>query len=295
MSLTRHSVDHWSAQGTDHGADHGADLWVEEFGHGLGPPTGVLVLRYPAGRGIPHFPEEREDHLHRVFWSPDGPLAVRRGAGLAYLPPERAFWARRGSTLEVSGCERQTVYVVCLRQAPAHLAAVPAGVVAIDAEAAAAVLALCRTELDHGPAMELKDQVLAGLRTPEPLEHTAAGNGLARQVAAALLSDPGDPTDLGGWAVRLHTTAKTLQRDFLREYGVPWSTWRTRTRLQASLALLGRRPVGEVAHRVGYSSASAYVSAFRRAYGTTPGQRARSVGAGAGAPLGEGGSGAPGD
>jgi AraC-like DNA-binding protein len=42
--------------------------------------------------------------------------------------------------------------------------------------------------------------------------------------------------------------------------------------LRASLILLDASPVAEVAHRVGYSSASAYIAAFRRTFGRTPGQ-----------------------
>lgn len=246
------------------------DAWVEEFGHGIGPPTGVLVLRYPPTWGVPHFPEARDDHRHQVFWSPDGVLAVRRGAQLTHLAPDQAFWARRGTTLEVSGCDLQTVHVICVRQAPARLLEVAAATVPFGEEASRAVLSLCRTDLDPVLAVELKDRLLADLGAAAPLEHSARGNGLARRVAAAMLSDPGDPTELTVWAERLHTTTKTLQRDFLREYGVPWSTWRTRMRLEASLALLGLRPVGEVAHRVGYASASSFVNAFRQRYGVTP-------------------------
>nr|WP_238154773.1 AraC family transcriptional regulator [Kribbella soli] len=58
------------------------------------------------------------------------------------------------------------------------------------------------------------------------------------RVARALTNDPADPTSLDEWAGRLHMSAKTLQRDF----------------------------------RVGYSSASAYIAAFRRTFGRTPGQ-----------------------
>ncbi|WP_110181090.1 helix-turn-helix domain-containing protein [Nocardioides solisilvae] len=243
---------------------------VEEFGHGLGPPTGVLVLRYPRSWGVPRFPETRDDQRHQLFWSPDGVLAVRLGAQVAHVPPDRAFWARRGTTLEVSGCDSQTVHVVCVRQAPAALTRLPAALVAFGQEAAHAVRALCRTDLAEVDALDLRDRLLADLGDPHAVEHAAAGLGHARRVAAALLSDPGDPTELAAWAERLHLSPKTLQRDFLREYGLPWSAWRTRTRLEASRALLGLLPVGQVGHRVGYASASAYVSAFRREYGVTP-------------------------
>lgn len=256
----------------------------DEFGYGLGPPTGVLVLRYPPLGAGTHFPEGRDDYRHRLFWSPDGILAVRRGARITHLGPHDAFWVRRGTDVEVSGSQHQAVHVLCLREAPVRLSSIPGASVPMDESARNAVLALCRRRVTEDDGLELRAILLAGLGTPIPLEHSALGSGLARRVAASVMADPGDPADLTQWAARLHTSTKTLQRDFLREYGEPWSTWRTRMRLHASLALLDRRPVSEVAHRVGYASASAYVAAFRREFGETPGRRAARVRRGSSGP-----------
>lgn len=95
----------------------------------------------------------------------------------------------------------------------------------------------------------------------------------AMTVARALLHNPADPTELREWATRLHVSIKTLQRDFLREYGTSYSRWRTELRLRASRVLLETRPVAEVAHRVGYATPSAFIAAFVREYGYTPGRR----------------------
>jgi len=47
--------------------------------------------------------------------------------------------------------------------------------------------------------------------------------------------------------------------------------WRSLLRLEAALpALAAGEPVGNVARRVGYESASAFVAAFRRETGVTP-------------------------
>ena len=257
------------------------DTVVQEFGYGLGPPTGILVLRHLAGDTPLRFPEARDDHRHQLFWADDGVLAVRRGSATAHLGRGEAFWVRRGTEVEVVTCEPCTVHVVCLRLAPRHLEAVPAGTVVMGDEASATVRALCDPATTEEEGADARERLLASLPAPVPLEQVAGGGayatmagrgtGPARQVATALLADPGDPTELAEWAQRLHTTTKTLQRDFVREYGCSWSAWRTRTRLQASTALLGRMTVAEVAHRVGYAGASSYVQAFRRAYGTTPG------------------------
>jgi AraC-like DNA-binding protein len=52
--------------------------------------------------------------------------------------------------------------------------------------------------------------------------------------------------------------------------------WRARLGLQAAVIDLSTgTPVGVVAHRYGYSTPSAFIAAFRRAFGSTPGAHMR--------------------
>ncbi|MFI6824814.1 helix-turn-helix domain-containing protein [Micromonospora sp. NPDC050187] len=125
---------------------------------------------------------------------------------------------------------------------------------------------------------------MAGLAPRTVDDRQPGGSGVAVTVAMALAHDPGDPTRLDEWAERLHVSVKTLQRDFVREFGMSYTRLRTRLRLRASLALLEIRPVGEVAHRIGYASPSAFVAAFAREYGYTPGRADARIHADAAAP-----------
>ncbi|MGW8551608.1 helix-turn-helix domain-containing protein [Streptomyces tubercidicus] len=53
---------------------------------------------------------------------------------------------------------------------------------------------------------------------------------------------------------------------------MPFGRWRTLVRLQAALpALAAGEPLHRVARGVGYETVSAFVAAFRRETGTTPG------------------------
>jgi AraC-like DNA-binding protein len=94
-------------------------------------------------------------------------------------------------------------------------------------------------------------------------------------VARHLSHDPGDPTSLAEWADRLRVSVKTLQRDFAREFGSSYTAWRTKLRLRAARALLEAEPVIKVAHRVGYASPSAFITAYAKEHGHTPGERQR--------------------
>jgi AraC-like DNA-binding protein len=253
------------------------ELDVEEYGYGLGPPTGMLVLRYPAGRSVAEFPESRNDYVHQLTWSPDGLLWVRRGASVVFVRADQAVWLRRGVTAEVAACDRQTVLRVCLRQVPEALEHQSAAVVDISALAARSLLDAARPgmadEVGLAARQVLLDEITGGSMTG--IAHQAIADGPARAVARALIQDPGDDTSLAEWASRVNVCAKTLQRDFARCFGEPFSAWRTRTRLEASVAMLSRWSVTQTARRVGYASASAFVAAFTKTYGETPGRIAQ--------------------
>lgn len=252
------------------------EIAVEEFGYGLGPPSGMLVLRYPPTTTVPDFPDQRNDFVHQVFWSPDGVLTVRRGSSHRFLSPDEVLWVRRGVTAEIRALDVQTVLRVCVRQAPAALCGLSAAALDPGDAARESLLDVARPGVTEEAGLAVRAELLDTLARVGSTEvgHVAAGSGPAHDVARALVHDPSDPTSLTDWAARVHVSAKTLQRHFEQEYAMSFTAWRTRTRLQASMALLHHLPVTEAAHRVGYGSASAFVAAFTREFGTTPGRLA---------------------
>jgi AraC-like DNA-binding protein len=94
----------------------------------------------------------------------------------------------------------------------------------------------------------------------------------AREVAMAIQADPADNRSLAEWGFLVGASGRTLARAFLAGTGVPFGRWRTLARLQAALdRLASGEPVRNVAHAVGYETPSAFVAAFRRQTGQTPG------------------------
>src|ERR1043165_4943315 len=239
----------------------------EEYGYGLGTHSGILVLVYRCD-GRVDFGESREDFLHQLYWTPDGVLATVGG----FVTGREAFWARRAVTHEVTAADAQTVYRVCLRELPATLRDVRTGVVSVSPEATRLIESLTRDGVSTAEALAARERIMAGLTasTSGFVGHHAAGSGFAMTIARTLTRDPADRTQLDEWAGRLHTSVKTVQRDFEREFGMSYSRWRTVTRLRAAKALLHLHPLGPVAHQVGYDSPSAFVAAFAKEYGYTP-------------------------
>lgn len=252
---------------------HG-EIAVEEYGYGLGPPTGMLVLRYPAGPSIPDYPQNRDDFLHQLFWSPDGVLCLRRGDTARYASSREMLWIRRGVVAEVHGVGSQTVLRACFRLAPPNLTGMGAAVLAPSGLVGDTLLDVARAGVSEEEGLRARTMVLEELAATPAVEvdHGIAAASPAHHVSRALHRDTADTTSLNDWAAQLHISAKTLQRDFERAFAMTFSAWRTRIRMRAASAMLVDLSVTETAHRVGYSSASAFVAAFTREFGTTPGR-----------------------
>ncbi|MET0863987.1 MAG: AraC family transcriptional regulator, partial [Nakamurella sp.] len=208
--------------------------------------------------------------------SPDGLLATLDGPNARFIGPSEAFWVHRATSHHVRAGEQQTVYRLCLRQVPTGVDGLLVGPVSVDHEAARLIQTIARPGYGERAALAARGRIMAGLTTSAGnfSRELAAGAGYARAVARELTHDPGNDRQLDEWAAELHISAKTLQRDFRREFGTSYSRWRTKLRLQAARVLLESDSVAKVATRVGYSSPSAFISAFANEFGHTPGGRA---------------------
>lgn len=94
----------------------------------------------------------------------------------------------------------------------------------------------------------------------------------ARHIADRIVATPSDSRTLDEWADVVGASVRTLARVFAAETGMSFTTWRRQARVQASYGLLAAgHPVNAVSRRVGYRTPSAFISAFQRTTGATPG------------------------
>lgn len=125
------------------------------------------------------------------------------------------------------------------------------------------------------PSRVLGEALMFELLTPlatHDIQVSMPADPRVRAIAEALLTDPGDPRELAAWADQVHTGVRTLSRLFAAGTGLSFGAWRTRVRIRAAIELLGSgTPVNATAHAVGYRRPSAFISAFRRVTGQTPG------------------------
>ena len=105
------------------------------------------------------------------------------------------------------------------------------------------------------------------LRLPMPAD--------ARAVIAAnsVLADPSHEATMDAMARRCGASRRTLERLFRNETGISFGLWQQKARLLHSIRLLAEgKSVTEAAFDTGYSSLSAFIAAFRRTFGYTPGK-----------------------
>lgn len=105
----------------------------------------------------------------------------------------------------------------------------------------------------------------------EPLGLPLPRDARLQRIARALIADPADARDLEAWARWAATSSRTLSRRFVEETGFHFTAWRQRARLMRSLEMLAAGvPVNAIALDLGYATASAFVTLFKRTFGETP-------------------------
>ena len=237
-----------------------------------GFPVRGLAVTYRDGHRL-------DAHTHpwaQLVYAATGVMRVSTPEAAWLVPPTRAIWVPGGTPHQID--MRGTVAMRTLYLAPG--AADPR----LDACRALEVAPLLRELILHivrigmldvgDPAHDrleglLLDLLAAGETTPLLLPLPA--DVRARGFAELLLSDPADTTPLAELARGSGASFRTLQRLFLAETGLSLDAWRGRVRMQqAVVSLSAGASVTQAALDAGYSSASAFIAAFKRTFGTTP-------------------------
>lgn len=216
-------------------------------------------------------------HRHdadELLWGTRGSLIVDAEDGVRAVPWTVGLWIPAGRPHRVtagSGTE-----FVCTYFAP-RLGSPPRdGIGAVGVTPAVRALLRELSERDLDPeTRELAERLALRLLKAESIVHLdlpLPDDDRARRVAESVLADPAEARTLQEWGAIVGASERNLSRIFRRETGMPFAQWRTRARLRLAVELLAaEHPVGSVAHRVGYATASAFVQVFRRELGMTPG------------------------
>ncbi|MGR3937515.1 helix-turn-helix domain-containing protein [Streptomyces sp. BRA346] len=239
-------------------------------------PAGVgaiVVGNFPLAYGqwfVPHSHSQ-----HQLAWASRGVLGVAVDDAYWVLPRTRALWLPAG-VVHRTGATREAV-LCSLYFAPdrCDLDWTEPTPVGVDGLLAHLIAYLGRDDLPDNARLRAEAVVLDLLRPlpATPIEVPDPTDDRVRAVADALLARPGDHRSLEAHARAVGVSRRTLSRLFVQDTGMNFDRWRTHVRLRASLPLLAEgQPVSRVAHTVGYATPSAFLAAFRRTVGTSPGR-----------------------
>ncbi|MFJ8493844.1 AraC family transcriptional regulator [Streptomyces sp. NPDC094038] len=212
---------------------------------------------------------------HQIVYAGRGVLAVTTDAGSWVAPGNRAIWVPAGTVHAHRAYGELQLHFVGLPATENPLALGTPTVLAVGPLLRELIIAYTSDEDDDSPERaRLRAVLLDRLRASpqQPLHLPAPTAPLLREVCAILEADPADGRTLGELGRTVGAGDRTLSRLFRADLGMTFPQWRTQLRLQHALVLLAdRMPVTAVAHACGWSSASAFIDAFRRAFGHTPG------------------------
>lgn len=230
---------------------------------------GYAVTHPPGSAALPI-----EEGWDQLLFAARGTLTVGTRDGSWSVPPGRALWLPRGIPATITNRFQvavRTLYFATDLDVPPPAA----GMVTVTGfvrELLLHTVRRCPLEvtrpLDHALLTVLMDQLhqLPGevLWLPDPATHPAI------EAARQIRREPTTP--LGTVARTVGASRRTLERAFLADTELTLGAWRRRARLLSSLDYLAEGlSVTATSAAVGYSTPSAFVTAFKAELGRTPG------------------------
>jgi AraC-like DNA-binding protein len=231
---------------------------------------------------------ERRNQLDRhshpepmLLWAATATVTMRTAERDWLVPPGYGLWVP--AQAEHSETTLQAGELCIIRFTPAQCPISwpePTGV-SVGPLLRELLLHLYRAEADD-PSRPNAESLVFDLLTPLPvnaIDIRMPGDPRVRTIAEQLIKNPADQRDLAVWAGEVHAGVRTLSRLFLSETGLTFAQWRTHVRIRAAAEhLSGGASVTATARLVGYRKPSAFIAAFQRATGQTPGTYIDAVG-----------------
>ena len=221
-------------------------------------------------------------HRHewvQVSYAISGVLGVHTAEGSFFAPPQWGIWIPAGVEHQVVTSMRAEMRSLYVRLEDSTWAVPRCRVLEVTPLARELIKRFCQLPVEYptapSPEARLVDVLLdqlaslpeVGFSLPLPQERRLLA------LCNELIESPDQDATLSEWAGHMGTSEKTLTRLFQRETGLSFRSWRQRMRLLSSLSMLEEgNSVTEVALSCGYDSTSAFIAAFKRLLGFTPGE-----------------------
>lgn len=242
-------------------------------GHEPTRETPTIVTKwFPLPRGQAFARHSHPDH--QLAWASEGVVTVAIDDRTWVLPRSRALWIPAETPHTTTAASRSLLSGIYFPPSMCPIPWTEPTVVAVTELLAELLVhltndAASQRARDRAEAVVfdlLEPIAITTLHLPRPIDDRAA------RVADALVHDASDERSLADWGQLVGASDRTLARAFVADTGLTFSAWRTQLRLGAALPLLADGvSVANAARVVGYANPSAFIVAFRRVLGTSPG------------------------
>jgi AraC-like DNA-binding protein len=230
----------------------------------------------PTGRHLTHGERiDWHDHeVHQLVYPRSGVLQVRTDRGAWVVPPRRAVWLPAGIPHSHRAHGRTQMLTLAFPAGVNPLSATEPTVVTVGQLLREVITTLAEDRcLGPDDRADLHRVLVRRLTPAAARSHhlPAPADPRLRDVAAILAENPADTRTLAELGHVTGASERTLSRLFRRDTGMTFPQWRAHLRLQHAMLLLAAdSTVTEAATASGYSNVSAFIAAFRDAFGVTP-------------------------
>lgn len=237
-------------------------------------PVHGIAVDYSKGHIIaPH------THINsaQLLYATAGTLLVETDAGRWLIPSNRAIWLPAQETHTVIMRSHTKVRSLFIKTNTIHKD-LPSISYVVNVPPLLKELISAATLLPVDYQEDTYANLLVSLLLEELKRHTSLNlllpwpnDARYHNICEYLIHHPTDSRSIPEWAVELHISAKTFERQFVKLTGLPFGRWRQQARLLYSLEALSEgRPIIDIAFQFGYNSHSAYSAAFKDFFGQRP-------------------------
>jgi len=215
----------------------------------------------------------RHDY-HQLLYVSAGVLAVRTEAGAWVASADRAVWTPADIWHEHRVYGDSSVHTVGFPLGAAPLPTAAPTIVAVDGLLRELLIACTEPGLPAPEAHRLRAVLGDRLRRAhiQPLTLPTPHDPRLAHACRLVLDDLGRPRTMTWLARQTGVGERTLARLFRTEFGTTYPQWRTNTRVfHAMIQLAEGASVTATGRRCGWATTSAFIDAFARTMGQTPG------------------------
>ena len=219
-------------------------------------------------------PEHTHDQ-HQLVYASSGLLCVDTQSSRWVVPPLRALWVPADTPHMITARSDSEMSTLYLDRTIAVDRGDAVTVVSVSPLLRELIIHIHRNPPSGASLSRLEGVIVDQLATAPvaPLDLPRLHDPRTRAIAEALERHPQDRRTLSEFGRDVGAHERTLQRLFAAETGTTFGNWRTQLRLQHGMIALGEgRSVTTAAIMSGYKEPSAFIAAFRSAFGTTPGR-----------------------